>query len=112
MADAQRTAAQALGASLMGLGLIGLARPARAAALRGVDESVARNLGLRDLQAGFALLRSRDPRAAFVSTATLAVGDAARYGRNSRKVLAGSLAIATVSLAVLVRSRSTTASIS
>lgn len=94
----QRVSVTVLAAGSIGAGLFGLARPQRVAALLGADESTARALGMRDLANGVtlatALLAGRDPRAALAANAMFSLNDAARFGRNDRRVLAGALAFA------------------
>ena len=94
----QRASVTVLAAGSIGVGLVGLARPQRLAALVGADEPTARALGMRDLTNGItlaaALLAGRDPRPALAAHAMFNLRDAVTYGRNDRRVLAGTLTFA------------------
>lgn len=96
-----------LAAGSVALGLLGLARPQRLAALMGTDESAARNLGMRDLANGItlasALLAGRDPRPGLAARAMFDLSDAVKYGRNDRRVLVGALAFAALAGLAYVR---------
>jgi hypothetical protein len=94
----QRTSMAVVAAGSIGLGLLGLARPERLAALVRADEPTARAIGMRDLANGVtlatALLTGRDPRPALAANAMFSIRDAITFGRNDRRVLAGALTFA------------------
>jgi hypothetical protein len=103
----QRASVTALAAGSIGVGIVGLARPQRVAALLGADESTARALGIRDLTNGItlatALLAGRDARPALAARAMFDLSDAVKYGRNDRRVLVGTLAFAALAGLAYVR---------
>ena len=103
----QRASVTVLAAGSIGFGLLGLTRPQRVAELVGADESTARALGTRDLTNGItlamALLAGRDPRPALAARAMFDLSDAVKYGRNDRRVLAGTLAFAALAGLAYVR---------